>query len=78
MVFDEKCTEQFDEVGLAKIVRNLFTHDIDLQNEVVAKLQMTSAYRVGGNYPHRKHPIPVCVQFNSKSDKKIIRAGSKC
>lgn len=26
---DEKCMEKFDEIGLVKIVRNLFIYDLD-------------------------------------------------
>lgn len=50
----------------------MFIHDLDLQNEIVAKLQITSAFRMGGIYPNRKHPRPVCVQLNSKNDKDLI------
>lgn len=27
---------------------------------------------MGGIYPNRKHPRPVCVQLNSKNDKDLI------
>nr|XP_034322655.1 uncharacterized protein LOC105334972 [Crassostrea gigas] len=34
--------------------------------------QITSVNRIEGNYPNKKHPRSVCVQFNSKNDKDLI------